>query len=189
VCDVTSKGACSVPRSNVPSDIGPSQVPHHSATSWASHWHGRHNIADKILHSFQGDESEDEEEDEEDSASSRSPAEVIDEDSESEVIRQTTSSNRRVKPPARMHATPKRATSFPSLTSNIYDPSATTDTDEADMGPIGSSFTPADWRILARYIARTPGWKDMASRDRWDGFLEKVSSVIFLILGSEDLIV
>ncbi|KAG2120725.1 uncharacterized protein F5147DRAFT_563059 [Suillus discolor] len=116
------------------------KAPHHSAPSWASHWHARHDIADKILHSFQGDEDEDEdeEEDEEDEENSDSPNALSDavEDSETEVIRQTTS----ILP---------------------------------DMGAIGGSFTPADWRIIARYVARTPGWNDMVGRERWEGFLEK----------------
>ncbi|KAG0696028.1 hypothetical protein DFH29DRAFT_952859 [Suillus ampliporus] len=160
------------------------KAPHHSAPSWASHWHARHDIADKILHSFQGeeddDEDEDEDEDEENSDSPNTPSEAV-EDSESEVIRQTTSSRRRVKPTARLPNTKtvasKRVASSshasPSPSSDIHDPSVTTDTDEADMGAIGGSFTPADWRIIARYVARTPGWNDMVSRERWEGFLAK----------------
>lgn len=184
MCDVVSKGAYGVPHLNGPSDIDHSQVPHHSATSWASHWHTRHDIADKILHSFQGDENEDEEEeDEEDSGSSSSPSEVVDEDSESEVVRQTTSSHRRMKPPPRVPTTSKRVASFHYSPSDMYDSFATTDIDEADMGQSGSMFTPADWRILARYIARTPEWNDIVSRERWEGFLEKVSATIFLVLG------
>ncbi|OAX44388.1 hypothetical protein K503DRAFT_795460 [Rhizopogon vinicolor AM-OR11-026] len=148
-------------------------VPHHSATSWSSHWHNRHDIADKILHSFQGEENEEEEEDDENSGSSSSPSEAVEEDSESEVIRQTTSSHRRTKPHARVPNTSNRVVSSPSSQSDIYDPSATTDTDEADMGQSGSLFTPADWRMMARYVARTPGWDDIVSRERWEGFLEK----------------
>ncbi|KAG1846866.1 hypothetical protein F4604DRAFT_1976368 [Suillus subluteus] len=124
------------------------KAPHHSAPSWASHWHARHDIADKILYSFQGAEDDDDDEDEdgdedgeeddEDDANSDSPNAPSDlvEDSETEVIRQTTST-------------------LP------------------DMGAIGGSFTPADWRIVARYVARTPGWNDMVGRERWEGFLEK----------------
>jgi hypothetical protein len=161
-----------VPCLNVPFDTDRSQVPHHSATSWSSHWHNRHDIADKIMHSFQGEEEEEEEEEEgeENSGSSTSPSDAIEEDSESEVIRQTTSSHRRTKPPGRV----SNRGSFASPPSDMYDPSATTDTDEADMGQSGSTFTPADWRMLARYVARTPGWDDIASRERWEGFLEKV---------------
>ncbi|KAG2044997.1 hypothetical protein BDR03DRAFT_848438 [Suillus americanus] len=113
------------------------KAPHHSAPSWASHWHARHDIADKILYSFQGaeddDDGEDDDEDDdgdEDDANSDSPNAPSDlvEDSETEVIH---------------------------------------------MGAIGGSFTPADWRIVARYVARTPGWNDMVGRERWEGFLEK----------------
>ncbi|KAG1749851.1 uncharacterized protein EDB91DRAFT_1109985 [Suillus paluster] len=160
------------------------KAPHHSAPSWTSHWHNRHDIADKILHSFQGEEDEDgdedEDEDEENSDSPNTPSEV-DEDSESEVIRQTTSSRRHTRPTARVPNTKtvasRRVTSFarrsPSRSSDIHDPSATTDTDEADMGAMGGLFTPADWRIIAKYVARTPGWNDMVSRERWEGFLER----------------
>lgn len=169
----------------------PAQAPHHSAPSWASHWHARHDIADKILYSFQGGDDEDEEdeedddEDDENSDSPIAPSDVV-EDSETEVIRQTTSTLRRTKPAARVPKTKlmtsKQGTSFsqpsPSPSSGNHDASATTDTDEADMGAIGGSFTPADWRIIARYVARTPGWNDMVGRERWEGFLEKVSTVI-----------
>lgn len=164
----------------IPSTTDRLQVPHHSATSWASHWHNRHDIADKILRSFQGEENEDDEdEDEEDSGSESSPSEAVEEDSESEVIRQTTSSHRRTKPPPRVPNASNRISSVPSSPIEMYDPSATTDTDEADMGPSGSLFTPADWRILARYVARTPGWDDIVNRERWEGFLDIVSTVIF----------
>jgi hypothetical protein len=166
----------------IPSNTDRLQVPHHSATSWASHWHNRHDIADKILRSFQGEENEDDEdedEDEEDSGSESSPSEAVEEDSESEVIRQTTSSHRRTKPPPRVPNASNRISSVPSSPFEMYDPSATTDTDEADMGSSGSLFTPADWRILARYVARTPGWDDIVNRERWEGFLEIVSTVIF----------
>lgn len=167
------------------------KAPHHSALSWASHWHARHDIADKILYSFQGDEDEDEDEDEEegdeeDEDNSDSPNVPSDEveDSETEVIRQTTSSLRRTKPATHVPHVPKtkmvaskRFASFsqssPSPSSDNHDVSAMTDTDEADMGPSGGSFTPADWRIIARYVARTPGWNDMVSRERWEGFLTK----------------
>ncbi|KAG1757727.1 hypothetical protein EDB19DRAFT_1867070 [Suillus lakei] len=128
------------------------KAPHHSALSWASHWHARHDIADKILYSFQGDEDEDEDEeegDEEDEDNSDSPNVPSDEVEDSETE------------------------SSPSPSSDNHDVSAMTDTDEADMGPSGGSFTPADWRIIARYVARTPGWNDMVSRERWEGFLTK----------------
>lgn len=166
------------------------KAPHHSAPSWASHWHARHDIADKILYSFQGDDDDDddddeeeEDEEEENSDSPNTPTDEV-EDSETEVIRQTTSSHRRTKPTARVPrvsktktVASKRVTSFsqpsPSPSSDNHDASATTDTDEADMGAIGGSFTPADWRIIARYVARTPGWNDMVSRERWEGFLER----------------
>lgn len=167
----------------------PIQAPHHSAPSWASHWHARHDIADKILYSFQGaddddddddDDGEENDENDDNSDSPNTPSDVI-EDSETEVIRQTTSTHRRTKPAARVPKTkmvaPKRGASFsqssPSPSPGNHDPSATTDTDEADMGAIGGSFTPADWRIIARYVARTPGWNDMVGRERWEGFLEK----------------
>ncbi|KIK48478.1 hypothetical protein CY34DRAFT_672897 [Suillus luteus UH-Slu-Lm8-n1] len=162
------------------------KAPHHSAPSWASHWHARHDIADKILYSFQGgddEDEEDEEDDDEDDENSDSPIAPSDavEDSETEVIRQTTSTLRRTKPAARVPktklVTSKQGASFsqpsPSPSSGNHDASATTDTDEADMGTIGGSFTPADWRIIARYVARTPGWNDMVGRERWEGFLEK----------------
>lgn len=177
-------------------NVDPVQAPHHSAPSWASHWHARHDIADKILYSFQGgddedddDDDEEDEEDDENSDSPNAPSDVV-EDSETEVIRQTTSTLRRTKPAARAPKTKtvasKQGTSFsqhsPSPSSGNHDASATTDTDEADMGAIGGSFTPADWRIIARYVARTPGWNDMVGRERWEGFLEKVSTVIFYML-------
>ncbi|KAG2159707.1 uncharacterized protein EDB93DRAFT_1259894 [Suillus bovinus] len=160
------------------------KAPHHSAPSWASHWHARHDIADKILYSFQGDdEDEDEEEgdeDDEDSDSPNAPSDAM-EDSETEVIRQTTSTLRSTKSDARFPKTKigasRRVASSsrhsPSPSCDNYDASATTDTDEADMGAIGGSFTPADWRIIARYVARTPGWNDMVGRERWEGFLAK----------------
>jgi hypothetical protein len=175
----------------------PIQAPHHSAPSWASHWHARHDIADKILYSFQGaddddddddDDGEENDENDDNSDSPNTPSDVI-EDSETEVIRQTTSTHRRTKPAARVPKTkmvaPKRGASFsqssPSPSPGNHDPSATTDTDEADMGAIGGSFTPADWRIIARYVARTPGWNDMVGRERWEGFLEKVSTILFYL--------
>ncbi|KAI6007214.1 hypothetical protein EDD15DRAFT_2209687 [Pisolithus albus] len=35
------------------------KVPHHSSTSWASHWHSRHDLADKILATYQrGEDTE-----------------------------------------------------------------------------------------------------------------------------------
>lgn len=33
-------------------DLLAAKVPHHSSTSWASHWHSRHDLADKILATY-----------------------------------------------------------------------------------------------------------------------------------------
>ncbi|KAF8560227.1 hypothetical protein OG21DRAFT_1401960 [Imleria badia] len=131
------------------------KAPHHSASSWASHWHQRHDIADKILATYH-DNSEADAEDQEDQQNEEEEVEVEeeikteDEDAESRgVIRSE------------------------GTFSDFGDPDVDTEEDEADMGEPGSSFTRGDWRLLAKFIAKNH-WDEMSPRERWQSFTEAV---------------
>ncbi|KAH7885920.1 hypothetical protein F5I97DRAFT_1876407 [Phlebopus sp. FC_14] len=116
------------------------KAPHHSATSWASHWHQRHDIADKILASAHQDydvEDNEEEDGTEPEAQSEFPHKSPQSDNEAFL--------------------------------DWSDADADTVEDEAGMGEPGLAFTHGDWCILARFMARNQ-WDKMSSQARWDGF-------------------
>ncbi|KIJ21890.1 hypothetical protein PAXINDRAFT_173914 [Paxillus involutus ATCC 200175] len=127
------------------------KAPHHSATSWASHWHQRHDIADKILATYRRDYGSEEEADEEDEEEDDE-----EDDAESEAVPST--------------QTPRSRTG-PGTFLDFADPNIDTEEDEADMGEPGSAFTRGDWCIIARFIAKNH-WDEMASKERWDTFTD-----------------
>lgn len=45
---------------------------------------------------------------------------------------------------------------------------------ESEMGQKGGSFTDADLYITAKYVASFPNFDEIASRDRWQPYSEKV---------------
>ena len=68
---------------------GASQAPHHSATSWASHWHQRHDIADKIFatyHDSSDAEAEDDQQNEEEEVEVEEEMKNDDDYAQSEAI-------------------------------------------------------------------------------------------------------
>ncbi|KAF8140394.1 hypothetical protein EV363DRAFT_1312395 [Boletus edulis] len=107
------------------------KAPHHSATSWSSHWHQRHDIADKIFATYHDNSDADAEDDEDQQ----------DEEEEVEAMSADEASRDR-----------KVVIRSEGTFSDFGD--ADTEEDEADMGEPGSSFSRGDWRILARFIAK-----------------------------------
>ncbi|KAF9229127.1 hypothetical protein BS17DRAFT_689378 [Gyrodon lividus] len=129
-------------------------APHHSTTSWASHWHQRHDIADKILATYRGDYASEEEEGEgEGEEEDNSDGE--EDNAECEVV------------PTTKWPRDRRA----QCKLDFADPNADTEEDEADMGEPGSVFTRGDWCILARFVAKNY-WDEMTSKERWDTFTD-----------------
>ncbi|KAL4070813.1 hypothetical protein J3A83DRAFT_4245584 [Scleroderma citrinum] len=118
------------------------KAPHHSATSWASHWHSRHDVADKILATYRrtADEESDDLASDLGSTDSRKSRSQYRDSSDSE-------------------------------TWSDFDFDAATEDDEAEMGEPGTGFTRGDWCVLARFIARTD-WHEMTPKERFDMFVE-----------------
>jgi len=142
------------------------KAPHHSATSWASHWHQRHDIADKIFATYH-DSSDADAEDDEDQQNEEEEVEVEeemindeDDDAQSEAMsaNETSRDQRGV---LRSQGT----------FSDFGDPNVDTEEDEADMGEPGSSFTRGDWCTLARFIARNH-WDELSRKERWQAFTD-----------------
>ncbi|KAG8219690.1 hypothetical protein J3R82DRAFT_645 [Butyriboletus roseoflavus] len=146
------------------------KAPHHSVTSWASHWHQRHDIADKILATYHGN-SEAYAEDEEDQENEEEEVEVEeemnddeDDDAQSEALVLSANETSRDQ---------KGVLRSEGSFLDFDDPDIDTEEDEADMGEPGSSFTRGDWCILARFIARNH-WDEMSRKERWQTFTETV---------------
>lgn len=142
-----------------------SQAPHHSATSWASHWHQRHDIADKILATYY-ENSEADPEDNEDLQNEEEEVEVEEEmqdDEDDDAHSETMSANE----------TSRHQLRSERISSDFGGPNVDTDEDEANMGEPGSSFTRGDWCILARFIAKNH-WDEMSRKERWQTFTETV---------------
>lgn len=149
------------------------QAPHHSATSWASHWHHRHDIADKIFATYH-DSSDAEPEDDEDQQNEEEEVEVEeemknDEDDDAQSVAMSANETSRDK-----KAVPRAQGTF----SDFGDPNVDTEEDEADMGEPGSSFTRGDWCTLARFIAKNH-WDEMSPKERWQGFTEAVRGYLW----------
>ncbi|KAF8445798.1 hypothetical protein L210DRAFT_992200 [Boletus edulis BED1] len=140
------------------------KAPHHSATSWSSHWHQRHDIADKIFATYHNNSDADAEDDE-DQQDEEEEVEVEeemkndqDDDAHSEAMSADEASRDR-----------KVVIRSEGTFSDFGD--ADTEEDEADMGEPGSSFSRGDWRILARFIAKNH-WDEVSPKERWKAFTE-----------------
>ncbi|EGO30923.1 hypothetical protein SERLADRAFT_345204 [Serpula lacrymans var. lacrymans S7.9] len=111
------------------------KAPHHSATSWAGHWHSRHDIADKILAAAEARlESDGSDSDADaDGEHEYSAEEIIDSDEED-------------------------AASANLIGSEYGDLDDDTEEDVKEMALPGAAPRPADFRVLARYIASISDW-------------------------------
>ncbi|KII93787.1 hypothetical protein PLICRDRAFT_171494 [Plicaturopsis crispa FD-325 SS-3] len=154
------------------------KAPHHTAVSWSSHWHSRHDIADKILAAAKADvddaqysyeESESEHSSDEDAegepessvhghesdhqseSASRSESESDGDDDGSEYIANGDGSDQ----------------------DNLQSDS---ENDEDNMGSAGEPFNNADMRIVAKHIASVPNWGSRNNRERWGDFGARYSS-------------
>lgn len=146
--------------SEFPNEMG--QAPQHTANSWASHWHQRHDIADKILATYREldfDASDDQQDEEEEG---EVLAEIKDDQDDDDDTMSANETSRDQKGRLRSEGT------FSGDT-DVVD----TEEDEANMGEPGSSFTRGDWCILARFIARNH-WDEMSHKERWQAFTETV---------------
>ncbi|KAH7928499.1 hypothetical protein BV22DRAFT_1004565 [Leucogyrophana mollusca] len=124
------------------------KAPHHSATSWASHWHSRHDLADKILAS----------------------AEVNGSDSESE----SDNGDSAVGSTTQDRSGSSTDSVSGVLGSDYGDPGdADTEEDEAGMGSTGTSYTRSDFRMLARHVASFTDWQNTSTKDRWESLAKK----------------
>jgi hypothetical protein len=144
-----------------------SKAPHHTVVSWTSHWHSRHEIADKILAAAKGELT-----------------------SESSSVSLVNSPNE--PPTARRlhyHEDSSSASGFEDIeesASEVRDGSGSnysdgsdmvdvnTDEDIEAMGEGGGPFTKADTRVVARYIASNPDWDSRTGRSRWEPFEKMV---------------
>lgn len=142
------------------------QAPHHSATSWASHWHQRHDIADKILATYHGN-SEAGAEDDEDQKNEEEEGEVEEEMKDDEI------DDAQSEAMSAIETSRDRKGVSQGTFSDLGDPNVDTEEDEADMGEPGSSFSRGDWCILARFIANSH-WDEMSRKERWETFTETV---------------
>ncbi|EIW86857.1 hypothetical protein CONPUDRAFT_148902 [Coniophora puteana RWD-64-598 SS2] len=118
------------------------KAPHHTSQSWSSHWHARHDVADKILAAATARLYNEVKTEEPQSIPYDSPEEVeADEDSSSESE---------------------------SIDSDYGSVEGDTEDDVKEMGQAGSSYTRGDFRVVAKHIARTPNWENLTAAARWD---------------------
>ncbi|KAG9314239.1 hypothetical protein JVU11DRAFT_5026 [Chiua virens] len=142
------------------------KAPHHSVNSWASHWHQRHDIADKIFATYResseaGTNDDDDQQNEEEEVEVEEEMKQNDDDeAESEPMSANETSRSK-------KGMPRSERGFP----DFGDPGVDTEEDEADMGEPRSSFTRGDWCTLARFIARNH-WNEMTQKERWQMFCE-----------------
>ncbi|TFK56951.1 hypothetical protein OE88DRAFT_77269 [Heliocybe sulcata] len=126
------------------------RAPHHSAQSWRAHWHDN-PVADKILATVQADLSSSEEESGDEDADGEDDDEIVGSPSEYEADKSVRDDD-----------------------DNDNDLDVPTDDDEKEMGAPGESYTDADRRVLARYIAsRGDGWSDMTRQEKFGPFVER----------------
>lgn len=144
-----------------------SQAPHHSATSWASHWHQRHDIADKIFATYH-DSSDADAEDDEDQQNEEEEGEV-----EEEMINDEDDAQSEAMSANETSRDQRGVLCSEGTFSDFGDPNIDTEEDEADMGEPGSSFTRGDWCTLARFIARNH-WDELSRKERWQTFTDTV---------------
>jgi hypothetical protein len=141
-------------------------VPHHTSISWASHWHARHELADKILAVAQGPLSPEDSHSESSAPGAppfaRRPRYDVDRSSASCSDSES--------------ADDESVSDVGDKRSQFED--VDTEEDVASMGGSGSPFTGADARVMARYIASLPDWATLGYKGRWVPFEEMVRIVI-----------
>lgn len=128
------------------------QAPHHTASSWGSFWSNNHDLPDKILASARG--------------------EMDRSDDEAELP------NTKKSKPNYKEMTTSEDESGEEQDDSCDDSDSSTKPvchySESDMGEKNGPFTEADFYFVAKYIASTPNWATLRSKDRWEVFHEKV---------------
>ena len=150
------------------------QAPHHTQMSWASHWHARHDIADKILAAAQPETDETDSDDSEVDANGS-----VDDD---QVRGLSAKKTRGPKPRKRRrkYEDSSDSSSDSESSSSSYRESdddgldVSTSEDKERMTQSGDLINRADIRMMARYIASTKNWEDISSKDRWSAFSDRV---------------
>jgi hypothetical protein len=142
--------------------------------SWASHWHYRHDIADKILAASQPETDE---------SDSNNPgdADVSVDGDEDRGLSAKRSRESKPRKRHRKYVDASESSSDSESSSSSYRASdddgldVSTEEDEERMAPGGPLFNRADIRMMARYVASTKNWDDLGSKERWNPFSERVS--------------
>lgn len=131
------------------------KAPHHTSTSWASHWHSRHNFVDKIFYGAKGE----------------LPSEpVLDSETDDASSDVTYEDDSRSNSPDELGGSDEDVV---ALSMDID-----SDEDVANMGEAGKLVTDSDVRIMAKWILDRPDWENMSTRERWQPFSELVRMCI-----------
>jgi len=144
------------------------KAPHHTQTSWTSHWHSRHDLADKILAAARNEETC---ESTTDDSSSDVDAEGTVDDDEEPI---TTHGYKRQADPDNDSDSSDSA-SEEALTS---EESVDSSEDEKQMGEGGDALTKADMRFMAKHIAASQDREAAGGNDGWLLFSKRVCSEV-----------
>jgi hypothetical protein len=135
--------------------------------SWASHWHGRHEIADKILAAAKGELS-----------AESSSANTGDPSNEPPIARRLRYNDDSSSASGSEELEGSASEDQDDSGSNSSDGSeivdANTDDDIDGMGGGRDPFTKADARVVARYIASCRDWDLRTGKSRWEPFEKMV---------------
>ncbi|THV05990.1 hypothetical protein K435DRAFT_773496 [Dendrothele bispora CBS 962.96] len=128
------------------------KAPHHTSASWQSYWSNHHDLPDKILanaHAQDWEEGEEEEEEEEGSE---------------------THYGRRVPRYKEISSDEEEEDNDHSSDDENEDITIPLSFDESAMGPSGTSFTNADFAIVAKHISTFPDIYAVSFKDKWETF-------------------
>jgi hypothetical protein len=142
--------------------------------SWASHWHYRHDIADKILAAAHPETDESGSNDPDD-------ADVSVDGNEDRGLSAKRSREPKPRKRHRKYIDASESSSDSESSSSSYRASdddgldVSTGEDEERMAQGGPVFNRADIRMMARHVAGTKNWDDLGSKERWNPFNDRVS--------------
>ena len=141
------------------------KAPHHTLGSWHSHWHSRHDIADKILAAAKGELT----------SNSGHNSDSSDVHNPSPLARRT----RYDVDYSSASESSERDASESGDDLVIVD--VDIEEDVINMGYSGGQFTDADLRMMARHINSTTDFDTKTSKLRWETFGNLVCSSMILV--------
>jgi hypothetical protein len=150
------------------------KAPHHTVMSWSSHWHGRHDLADKILASARNElsaDSDDGDADQSNEPPTASRRRYKDDDDSSAASSESASEDE----------DEDEEDSGSDYSDGSVSLEADTEDDVNNMGGRGGSFTKSDIRIMAKYIASNPEFFLLTGRGRWEPFEAEVRELFNLL--------